>query len=289
VARVHPSALERALDELYAATPEEFVLVRTRLAGELRQAGEAAAASDVRGRRRPNLAAWSCNQLARQHGDELAALLEVTRRAAAAQGATLRGGDAAALRRERQHRQELLEALAKEGVQLLRGRAPKPETYFDSIIATLDAASLEPDTAEELRAGRLTRQLSPPAGGFTTAPGLDPVEEATSGRDEVMEEARRELAEAQRAAQQADQAAKTAGAELASAELRADTAAAHLQEVERALERGRASADEATEQARQAVVRRDEAQRAADEAARRVRDAEQRVGGSGRRRRSPRR
>ncbi len=289
MARVQPSALERALDELYAATPEEFVLVRTRLAGELRQVGEAAAASDVRGRRRPNLAAWACNQLARQHGEELEELLDVTRRAAAAQGATLRGGDAAALRRERQHRQELLERLAEEGVRLLRGRAPKPETYHDGIIATLDAASLDPDAAEELRAGRLTRPMSPPAGGFTTAPGLDPVEAVTAGRDEAMEEARRELAEAQRAAHQADQAAKTASAELASAELRADTATAHLQEVERALERARASADDASEQARQAVARRDEAQRAADDAAGRVRDAEEHVGGSGRRRRSPRR
>ena len=289
MARVQPSALERALDELYAATPEEFVLVRTRLAGELRQVGEAAAASDVRGRRRPNLAAWACNQLARQHGEELEELLDVTRRAAAAQGATLRGGDAAALRRERQHRQELLERLAEEGVRLLRGRAPKPETYHDGIIATLDAASLDPDAAEELRAGRLTRPMSPPAGGFTTAPGLDPVEAVAAGRDEAMEEARRELAEAQRAAHQADQAAKTASAELASAELRADTATAHLQEVERALERARASADDASEQARQAVARRDEAQRAADDAAGRVRDAEEHVGGSGRRRRSPRR
>jgi hypothetical protein len=288
VARAQPSALERALDELYAATPEEFVLVRTRLAGELRQAGESAAASDVRGRRRPNLAAWACNQLARRDPEAVSELLDVTRRAAAAQGATLRGGDPASLRGERQRRQDLLTRLAAEGVELLHGRAPKPDTYRDGITAALDAASLDPLAAEELRAGRLTRSLSPPA-GFTVAPGLA-TSEATSepGRDEAGEAARRELADAQRAALQAEQAAKTAAAERASAELRADTATAHLQEVERALERARASVDEASEQARLARVRGDAAQQAADHAARRVRDAEQRVGGSGRRRRPSR-
>ena len=288
MARVQPSALERALDELYAATPEEFVLVRTRLAADLRQAGEPAAAADVRGRRRPNLAAWACNQLARQHADELGRLLDVTRRAAAAQGATLRGGDAVALRHARQQRQDLLERLAGEGVQLLRGRAPKPDAYRDSITATVDAASLDPESVEELRAGRLTRPLSPPA-GFGSAPGLEAVDAtATPGQDEALADARRDLADAQRAAQQAEAAAKTAGAEQASAELRADTAAAHLQEVERALERARAGADEASEQAKLARVRSDEARKAADDAARRVRDAEQRVGGAGRRRRSAR-
>jgi hypothetical protein len=288
VARVQPSALERALDELYAATPEEFVLVRTRLAADLRQAGEPVAAADVRGRRRPNLAAWACNQLARQHADELGELLDVTRRAAAAQGATLRGGDAVVLRHARQQRQDLLERLAGEGVQLLRGRAPKPDAYRDSITATVDAASLDPESAEELRAGRLTRPLSPPA-GFGSAAGLEAVDaRATPGQGEALAEARRDLADAQRAAQQAEAAAKTAGAEQASAELRADTAAAHLQEVERALERARASADESSEQAKLARARSDEARKAADDAARRVRDAEQRVGGAGRRRRSAR-
>jgi hypothetical protein len=287
VARAQPSALERALDELYAATPEEFVLVRTRLAGELREAGEPAAASEVRGRRRPNLAAWACNQLARRHAEAISELLDVTRRAAAAQGATLRGGDPASLRGERQRRQDLLTRLAGEGVQLLRGRAPKPDTYRDSIAATLDAASLDPPAAEELRTGRLTRPLSPPA-GFTVAPGLAAAEAPAPARDEALEAARRELADAERAAQRADQAAKTAAAEQASAELRADTALAHLQEVERALDRARASVDEASEEARQARARGDDARRAADDAARRVRDAELRVGGSGRRRRSSR-
>jgi hypothetical protein len=287
VARVQPSALERALDELYAAAPEEFVLVRTRLAADLREAGEPAAAADVRGRRRPNLAAWACNQLARQHAVELGELLDVTGRAAAAQGATLRGGDAASLRRERQHRQDLLDRLAAAGVQTLRGRAPQPDAYRDSITATLDAASLEPGPAEELRAGRLTRPLSPPA-GFGAGAGLEAVEGPGSGPDDPLAAARRELADAQRAAQQAEAAAKTAAAEQASADLRAGTATAHLEEVERALERARASVDESSEQARLARVRSDEARETADEAARRVRDAEQRVGGTGRRRRAPR-
>ena len=286
---VQPPVLERALGELYAAAPEEFVLVRTRLAAELREAGDTAAAAEVRGRRRPNLAAWACNQLARRRADEVGELLSATSRVAAAQGSALRGGDGEALRREGRARQELVARLAGEGVALLRGRAPKPEAYRDTIAATLDAASLGPETAEELRAGRLTRALSAPA-GFDASLNLGDAARSLSGVElDAAQAARRELADARREAQAAQAAAKTAGSEQASADLRSDAAAAHLQEVERALERARTSAAEAAEQARLARARGEAARVAAEAAERRVRDAERQMPSGERRGRRPRR
>jgi hypothetical protein len=285
VVSAQPSALERALGELYAASPEEFVLVRTRLAGELRDAGDMAAATEVRGRRRPNLAAWACNQLARQHADEVGELLEATRRVAAAQGSAARGGEGDALRREGRARQELVAHLADQGVALLRGRAPKPEAYRDSITATLDAASLDAALAEELRAGRLTRVLSSPA-GFEASLDLGDAGRSRPGiAAGAAQAARRALADARQAAQGAEAAARTADSEAASADLRSDAAQAHLQEVERALERARASADEAGKQARLARARADAGRAEAEAAERRLQDLERRTSGPGRSRR----
>ncbi|HEX5586986.1 MAG TPA: hypothetical protein VFZ17_06735, partial [Acidimicrobiia bacterium] len=62
------------LDELYALRPEEFVTTRDRLAKELRADGNATAATEVRARRRPNLVAWSVNQVARARRELLDAL-----------------------------------------------------------------------------------------------------------------------------------------------------------------------------------------------------------------------
>ena len=275
------AALERALAELYGAAPEEFVLVRSRLERELRDAGATAAATEVRGRRRPNLAAWACNQLARRDADEVAALLDATRRVIDAQAAVGPGGGAAALRDAARARHELLDRLADAGVAVLRGRAPTPATYRASIAATLDAASADPDRSPDLRAGRLTRPLAPPAGfGPLVAPAGPPpaARDVTAGR----EAARRALADARREATARTAGAKTVASELASAVLRADAATAHLREVERALERARASVAETAGQAQAAQARADEARAAVDEADERVRDAEARTREPGR-------
>jgi len=262
---------DQALDELYAAAPEEFVLVRARVEGDLRRAGDDAGASDVRARRRPNLAAWACNQLARRDPDGIAALLDATQRIVDAQANAEPGPGAAALRDAARDRHDLLDRLADAAVTVLRGRVPQPDTYRASITATLDAGSLEPERADELRAGRLTRPLAAPAGFGPSSAGP-----ATAGDDATRAEtARQALAAARREATATANAAKTAAAELTSATLRADAATAHLHEVERALERARASAQQTAEEARAAQARAEETRTAADAAADALRRAEQ--------------
>ena len=272
MARSSPTALDRALDELYAATPEEFVLVRARLERGLRDAGETEAAADVRGRRRPNLAAWTCNQLARTDPQGVAALLDATRRVLDAQMRAGPGASAAALRDAAKERNALIDRLTDAAVAGLRGRVPQPEGYRPSIAATLDAGSLEPEHAVELRTGRLIRALAAPA-------GFGPLDAAATGEGADAraraETAREAVAAARREATAVANAAKTAAAELTSATLRADAATAHLEEVERALERARTSAAQTEEQARVARARADEAQAAADAASAALRKAEQ--------------
>ncbi|HEY6319808.1 MAG TPA: hypothetical protein VI462_18195 [Acidimicrobiia bacterium] len=273
MARSSPTALDRALDELYAASPEEFVLVRARLERELRDAGEADAAADVRARRRPNLAAWACNQLARTNPEGVAALLDATQRVVDAQARAGPGALAAALRDAARERNELVDRLTDAAVGGLRGRVPQPDGYRASIAATLDAASLEAEHADELRTGRLTRALAAPAGfGPLGVPRA-----AVPADDErgAAERAREALAVAKRDATAAANAAKTAASELTSATLRADAATAHLEEVERALERARANVAQTAEYARTAGARAGETRAAAEAAAATFRAAEQ--------------
>jgi hypothetical protein len=234
--------LEEALDELYGARPEEFVLVRARLERELKAFGDADGAVEIKRRRRPHLAAWACNQLARDDSDNVAALFEATAVLAAAQQRTIGGGDADELRAATRHRQETLDGLVDAGVRVLAGHAPKPAQYRDNIAATLDAATLDAAAAGELRAGRLTQTLLPPAGfgplDPTAVPGATPLAPRRPSSRE-REKVRRELDKAQRGAREAAAAADEAEAVVASADLAAQSALAHLQEVDRAQARAR--------------------------------------------------
>ncbi|HSO95160.1 MAG TPA: hypothetical protein VLV81_03880 [Acidimicrobiia bacterium] len=274
------SPLDRALDELYAATPPEFVLVRSRLERELRATDETAAATEIRGRRRPHLAAWAANQLARAEPDGVGELLTLTQQVGEAQQAVIDGADADTLRERSRDRRDVLERLTTMALATLSPWAPKPATYRDPVLATLDAASLDPDLAVDLRAGRLTRALSAPAGlGPLPDPNPPPPSSRAPGRPSKREvdKAERELAQARREAQELAIAADTAATEQASAEMHADATTAQLREVERAIERARGTARQATNAAHAARERTTEARRLADRAEQRLRRAEQRL------------
>jgi hypothetical protein len=274
------SPLDRALDELYGATPPEFVLVRSRLERELRHADESSSATELRGRRRPNLAAWACNQLARRDPEGIGALVALTHRLAEAQQAVVNGQPPAVFRDVSRERRELLEHLTAAAIAALQPWAPKPGTYRDPVLATLDAASIDPDVVPDLEAGRLTRALSAPAGlGPLPDPNARPASPRAAARPSKrdLDAAYRELTDAQREAKQLATAADTAATEQASAEMNADATTAQLREVERAIERARGAARHAAQEAQAARDRTKDARQLADRAEQRVRRAEQRL------------
>jgi hypothetical protein len=67
---------ERRLDELYRGAPEEFTSARNGLAAELKAAGGAEGAAEVKRLKRPTQAAWVVNRLSLDHPDETKALLD---------------------------------------------------------------------------------------------------------------------------------------------------------------------------------------------------------------------
>jgi hypothetical protein len=59
------------VDALFALPPEEFTAARDRLARELSDGGNKEAAKEVKGLKRPTVAAWAVNQTVRGHPDAL--------------------------------------------------------------------------------------------------------------------------------------------------------------------------------------------------------------------------
>lgn len=147
--------------ELFRIPPEEFVARRDQLVRELRQAGDKAAASEVKALRRPTVTAWAVNQLAARHPEELSELVALGERLRAAHGALLEGGGTASIREITAEQRRLVAELTDTAVALL-GKAG--EAQRDAVSHTLDAAVADPGQGELVRSGRLTKELAAPSG-----------------------------------------------------------------------------------------------------------------------------
>lgn len=268
--------LRDAVAELYSSDPDEFVERRRALVAKARAAGQAPAAKQIAGLRKPTRSAWVVNKLVRADpgvSTELASLGEELR---AAQGSL----DGAAIRQLSQQRRELIESLARQAFTVSGLHAPLA-ALRDEVTATLGAALADPRVAEQLAGGALERAVhvegfgseGPPAltlvqgsGGRRPAPaprtgGAPSARPAAKSADQARAERERRrgeaLAEAERAAAEAGQAADAATA----AEHEAEAA---LQLLEEQLADARAGLADARAQARRARSRQRSARQALD-------------------------
>ena len=236
-----------AVRDLYGLPPGEFIAARDRLAGELKEAGRADEAAEVKKLRRPSIVAWAVNAASRERPDDVGALREAGRELRRAQRKALAGGGGEDLRRATDDRRALIQTLADAGVAAIGARGG---AHRDAIAETLDAASVDDELGERLQAGILDREARPMAGfgaieGFEVLQGGG-ADDGDEAADEDPAEVRRERArEAREAAQRAVAA-------------------------ERAAEKARRRADELREKAASAVTAAREAEsdakRLADEA-----------------------
>ena len=159
-------AVEEAADELYALSPAEFTGARDERAKALRKEGHRDDADAVKALRKPTVAAWALNQLARERPKELGRLLAAGENLRAAQDELLAGGDRKAFRDAAAKERDEVAKLAGEATKLAveAGERASP-ALTDKVAATLHAAALDEETAEELRAGRLVREREA-IGGF---------------------------------------------------------------------------------------------------------------------------
>lgn len=148
-------------DDLYGLDPEEFVPARAAIVRELRKTDRDAAAR-VAKLRKPTVAAWGVNVVAREHPKQIAALLTAGERLRAAQDEALRG-DAGALRKATEERRAAVAAVADLVARVLGDRA---SAQAGAVSATLEAATVDQDVADLVRAGRLDKERSAAAAGF---------------------------------------------------------------------------------------------------------------------------
>lgn len=165
--------------ELYALPLEEFTAARDARARQLRADGDRQAAEQVKRLRKPSVAAWALNALARRHGAEVKALLAAGAELRDAQRRLLETGDRQALRATSARERELVEALAATAARELGAAGhPAGPALRERLFATLHAASADEQVRRHLAAGRLTgdHEISDLgfAAGFAAAGGAEP-------------------------------------------------------------------------------------------------------------------
>ncbi|MFB6887740.1 hypothetical protein ACFCX4_00285 [Kitasatospora sp. NPDC056327] len=218
-------------DALFALEPGAFTKARKEAAARARAAGDRAGAARIRSLRRPTIAAFAVNRLARTHPDEVRALLELGRALRQAQE-ELAGP---ALRELSARRHRLVAALtaqarataAEAGVRL-------GEAQLREVEQTLRAALASPQAADEVAAGRLSAAVEEPTVLPAAAAG-GPVKKAgkaaaasrpgAHGGKEEREEGREPGAVREAARQEARRRVAEARGELKTAEQRERDAA----------------------------------------------------------------
>ena len=207
------------VDDLYGLDPADFTAARDSLAKELKD-------PEIKKLRRPTVAAWAVNQVAR----EQPALIDAVASSAGVIRAALKSGDRDALRDATKGRRDAVAAATKAAVKLAG------ESHRDAIAATFDAAAVDDDAAAAVREARLSKELDPPSGfGVESMPDLPAP--------------KKQPKEDKRAKQRLEAEQKAEEAEAHARELRqiADDAVAAADKAERAAERARAKADELSE------------------------------------------
>ncbi|VEG46819.1 Uncharacterised protein [Mycolicibacterium flavescens] len=259
-----------ALDELYAAKLEDFTALRTKLAGEAKKRGDADAAKRISAARKPTTAAWVVNRLAL--ADE-----EVTQRLKGL-GERLRDAHAAMdgerIRELSAEQRRLVNDLTRTAFEEAELKRPTGALH-DDVTGTLQAAIADPDVADRL--GRLTKaeewsgfgEFGDTAIVFSPTtkrkpkrePEPEPAEPRDEGRDgkgaeasRRRQQARAELAAAERARTEADDALSELQSDLAAARLRHQDARRRLQEAERGLTAAEDSYDKAKQASREAAA-----------------------------------
>lgn len=148
--------LDEAVDELYGLAPGDFLATRSRLAALAKAAGDGEAAAAIAALRKPTLAAWAVNILARRRPGDLDRLADLAAELREAQQ-QLDGARMTTLARSRTSLVDELVALLADVVAQAGARLT-PAAARDAG-ATFVAALASPAATAAVVSGRLTRAL----------------------------------------------------------------------------------------------------------------------------------
>jgi hypothetical protein len=147
---------DEAADALYAAPSADFISRRNELAKELKAAGDQLGSTRLKALRKPTVAAWLANLVARELPDDVDDLLALGDEFRAATADL----DGERLRDLTPKRHKLLDQLAKSAAGLAEREGQKVSAdVAQKLRETLDAALVDPAAGEAVRDARLTSAL----------------------------------------------------------------------------------------------------------------------------------
>jgi len=248
-------------DDLYLLAPEDFTAARDAAAARAKVDGDRPAAAALKALRRPTVAAWLVNLLARSDAPLLDSLLALGPELAQVQAT----GSGDLLRKLGAQRRSLVDAVTARAAELAQRDVPTAVRL--EVSSTLEAALADAGSAEAVRSGRLVRALAYAGFGGVdlegAVAGLPSRTSARAGASGSGRTARGSMGVAGRKAEQA----------VAAAEASALAASGELDDAVRRCERLSAEADgtarevvEARKQAAEAEAAAEAAQAAAREA-----------------------
>ena len=293
------SSAPRDVEELFKLPLAEFTPARNALAAQLKKAGRADEANEVKALAKPSASAWVVNQLYWRHRESFNRLLAAGERLRRAHAAQLTG-DAVNARRE-----AMAELTRLAELLLLRdGNHSATRDLMRRVTSTLEALSSYAPSPAAPVAGRLTDDLQPP--GFEAVAGLFPgsgkgqargqiamaqahAEPATrrpskaeAARDEkarkgLVAAAKAAVRDAQRALSAARKQAERAAAKAETAAKRAKAIEAERAQLEKQLARVTDDAEAARAHAREAATGAAEATKSLESAERALELARERL------------
>src|SRR4051812_16411451 len=241
---------EVQLDDLFHGPLEEFTPTRNELAKSLRSDGDAEAADWMKGLKKPSRAAWLVNQLAARKPKEVRRLLDVGEELRAAQEEMLAGSaDREKLREAATRERETIGSLVGTAEAIGREHGVGSQ-ILDRVGETLQAATSDPEVAEAIEKGRLTREQR--ASGIGLVGSATPKAPARGRKQDDREATER------RARQEQAKGRKEAERKLAAADKR-------LEREQAKLERAREAVADAEQAVHDAELDAHAARRALDE------------------------
>lgn len=277
--------LDPEIDRLFDLPPEEFTAARDELAKRLKGEDLADDARAIKAIKRPTVAAWVVNQVARRRSREVDELLQAGGALQRAQRKVLSGVKSVDFREASEHRRAVVTRLVRAAEEILRETGRGTASAVDAVRSTFEAASLDDEAGGLVRTGRLSKELPAPANfgaveglGLVSAPPDEPSppkkprgRRGAEEKDETVA-LRTQREEAARESKERGEAAARSRRQAMRARSEADRAEATAERLSRQADQARAKARDAAKKAQQAEV---EATRAGDAAERATKRVEQ--------------
>ena len=215
--------------DLYVLPLDQFTAARDELAQRMRSEGNAEEAKTVAKLRKPSVAAWALNRVARSNPELVGSLVDSHKMLRQA-------GSRQAVEEASVTRRQAVAALADAAMtELDRGSLQTR----DRVNRTLLAVATDAEGEADLAAGTLVRELEPSGGGWGEME-LPPVPEPDPAKEDA------------RVADEARERARAREIEAADAESQVEAAKQALAEARRRAKQARSAADKAAEEACQA-------------------------------------